>query len=484
MEEAWHAARLIPTSGINGVLEQERRATSALLAVMSAVREFGRALLAPLGAPAAPVEAFIEVPFDLDGARVFPDGLLRLRRGSMTWVGLVEVKTGANHLEREQLEAYLDVARANGFQALLTISNEIAAIPGTHPTAVDRRKLKTVSLHHLSWTQVLTEAVMQKTYRGVADPEQAWILGELIRYLEHKNSGAMAFDDMGSEWVTAREAAAHGTLRTGDKAAGAVATRWDQLIQFVCLHLGKQLGVEVQPGLSRRELTDPTQRPATLVQSLVVRGSMDGTIRIPGAVGPVTLTADLHAGRISAAIDVPAPQTGRPRTRVTWLLRQLAGAPDGLRIDCVTAYSRGASTSKLLREVRADPDVLVGDGKREIKHFRLVLAAPMGVKRGSGRSGFVGSVLHLLDSFYEEVVQGIKPWAAPPPKLRPPEPPEARQEVAQTLVSTSFSSQDGPEPANASTEVRSEGAGGVDVGVGGRGGDEVGGEVVQGDEHE
>ena len=30
-EEAWHAARLIPTSGINGAEEQERGATSALL---------------------------------------------------------------------------------------------------------------------------------------------------------------------------------------------------------------------------------------------------------------------------------------------------------------------------------------------------------------------------------------------------------------------------------------------------------------------
>ena len=34
-EESWHAARLIPTSGISGAEEQERRATSALLAVMA-----------------------------------------------------------------------------------------------------------------------------------------------------------------------------------------------------------------------------------------------------------------------------------------------------------------------------------------------------------------------------------------------------------------------------------------------------------------
>ncbi|MDQ3642328.1 MAG: hypothetical protein M3450_12905 [Actinomycetota bacterium] len=65
-EESWNEARLIPTSGINGADEQERRATSALLVVMTAVREFDRALNQPLGAPTGRVESFIEVPFDLE----------------------------------------------------------------------------------------------------------------------------------------------------------------------------------------------------------------------------------------------------------------------------------------------------------------------------------------------------------------------------------------------------------------------------------
>ena len=51
-EEHWHEARLIPISGIRGAEEQERRGTSALLAVLTAVHEFERELLKPLGAPA------------------------------------------------------------------------------------------------------------------------------------------------------------------------------------------------------------------------------------------------------------------------------------------------------------------------------------------------------------------------------------------------------------------------------------------------
>lgn len=443
-EETWHAARLIPTSGINGADEQERRATSALLAVIPAVREFGRSVLAPFGAFAGTIETYIEVPFDLEDRRVYPDGLIRVTRGKRTWTALVEVKTGSNHLEAAQLECYLDVARANGFDAVITVSNEIPAMAGTHPTTVDRKKLKKgVALHHLSWTQVLTEAVMQKVHRGVADPDQAWILGELIRYLEHPRSGALEFEDMGTSWTTVRDAVVAGTLLRTDKGAAEVASRWDQLMRYACLRLGRQLGVEVQPVLSRKELADPAARAQALLAGLVTKGALDGSIRIPNAVGPITLTADLRAGRISASVDIDAPREGKQQTRVNWLVRQLKNAPDGLRIDCFVFLARGASRSDLLKVVRENPGVLVDDPKREIRTFRLVFSAPMGAKRGQGRGSFITSVLDLLDGYYETVVQGVKAWQAAPPKVRPSTPELMEPIVPGTLASTSYSSQDG-----------------------------------------
>ena len=87
-EESWHEARLIPTSGINGAEEQERRATSALLAVLSAVKEYGRTLLKPFGAPAGRIECYIEVPFILAERRLYPDGLIRVTRGSTSWTAI------------------------------------------------------------------------------------------------------------------------------------------------------------------------------------------------------------------------------------------------------------------------------------------------------------------------------------------------------------------------------------------------------------
>jgi hypothetical protein len=445
-EETWLAARLIPTSGINGADEQERRATSALLAVMSSVREFGRAITQPLGAPAGQLQTFIEVPFKLGDKQLFPDGLVRVVRGQRQWTALVEVKTGANDLNAAQLEGYLDVAREQGFDALITISNEIPPIAGQHPTAIDKRKLRKVTLHHLPWSEVLTQAVMQKEYRGVADPDQAWILGELIRYLEHPRSGAMEFSDMGAAWVPVREAIGAGTLRPGDVNATQVAGRFDALIRYASLKLGRQLGIEVVPALSRRDLADPAGRTQTLVAQLTSAGTMTAGLRIPGAVGPLHVTADIRAGRVVCHVDVDAPKEGRPATRVNWLARQLRNAPETLSIESFAMHSRGPGNAELLKVVRENPIAVVGDPTKELKSFRVARSSTAGTKRGTGRGAFIDSFLGAIDDFYAEVLQNLKPWLSAPPRLRATDEPNVIEPVAPSLVSTSISSQDGPQP--------------------------------------
>ena len=63
-EATFTKARLIPVSSIGSVQEAVQRATSALLAVLSVVRELSLEILSPLGASRAQkasVETFIEV---------------------------------------------------------------------------------------------------------------------------------------------------------------------------------------------------------------------------------------------------------------------------------------------------------------------------------------------------------------------------------------------------------------------------------------
>ncbi len=92
-----------PVAGIRGQEEQEARATSAFLAVLSAVPPFAHSLLAELGAPQGQVQTFTEMRLkDPDGKAGRPDGAIVAPRGSRTWTALVEVKAGATALTAEE----------------------------------------------------------------------------------------------------------------------------------------------------------------------------------------------------------------------------------------------------------------------------------------------------------------------------------------------------------------------------------------------
>ncbi len=112
--DGWHTARLIPAVGIRGQEEQEKRATSALLAVMGAVPEFGHALLRPLGAPRGRISTYAEVQIkDAAGKVHIPDGAITVGRARNAWTRLVEVKTSGAPLRPDQVNRYLDLAREN-----------------------------------------------------------------------------------------------------------------------------------------------------------------------------------------------------------------------------------------------------------------------------------------------------------------------------------------------------------------------------------
>jgi len=183
-------------------------------------------------------------------------------------------------------------------------------------------------------------------------------------------------------------------------------------------------------------------RTQALSAELVNAGTLTGTLRIPNTAGSVVVTADLRAGRLTCHLDIDAPRDGRPTTRVNWLTRQLKNASDNLRIESFAMHARGAGAAELLAAVRDDPSKLVLDPTRELRSFRLAMSFPMGTKRGTGRGSFIDGTLDALDTFYREVVQGLKAWAPAAPKLRqtPPEVPTTG--AGAVLASTALSSQD------------------------------------------
>lgn len=316
---------------------------------------------------------------------------------------------GSNVLSASQLASYLDVAKEQSFDTVISISNEIPPAAGVHPTAMDKRKLKKVDLHHWSWSYVLTQAIMQKEHRGVSDPDQAWILGELIRYFEHEKSGALEFQDMGASWVPIRDAIKAGTFRATTKGAIELANRFDGLLRYIGLKLGRRLGTDVVLGLTRKESQDPMLRTNALLQSLAENGSLAGSLRIPDTAGPITVTADIRAGQITCAIDLDAPRDRRSPARVTWLLRQLKSAPDATRLESFFLHGRTAGAVSLLKEATSNAAALVPDPHRDLRSFRIASTSKLGTKTGHRNGSFIDSITNAVDIFYESIVQNLKP---------------------------------------------------------------------------
>lgn len=433
--DGWLHARLIPTYGIRSQDEQEKRATSCLLAVMHGVPEFGHALLRELGAPKSPsIDTFAEVRFkSADGKVDIPDGAIVCQRGSKRWTCLVEVKTGSATLKDEQVARYIDIAREQGFDGVLTISNQITHSASESPVCVNGHKLRKTSLWHFSWWRILTEAVVLSRYKGVSDSDQAWVLRELIHYLTGQASGVAGFEDMGKDWVPVRTAAHDGTLRSGDPRTRQVAERWDQFTEYLCLSLSQELGRNVISVRSRKQTT--SARVDELEKSLATAGILHTTIRVPDAIGDLQIRADLKSRQTSLSVDIAAPSEGRPKFRINWLLRQLTEAWPDLRVEVWYPHAR-ETVAATLEQARERPEILFfpTDLAREPRSFVLTLRRPMGQKRGRVEGSFVRETREQAVTFYRDLVQNLKAWQARPPQIRaettvadssdPPSPPD------------------------------------------------------------
>jgi hypothetical protein len=446
-EALWHPARLIPTTGIRGAEEQERRATSALLAVMQGVPEFGRSLLSILrrpdrpvpDAPAGRISTYTEVQLkDPEGRVSIPDGAIVVSRGKVHWRCLVEVKTGDMLLEAEQVNRYLDMARAHDFQAVLTISNQIATSPTESPIAVDGRRIRRTPLFHISWWRILTEARVQNEHRGVSDPDQAWILSELIAYLAHPQSGASGLTDMGDAWTGVRDGARQGSLKASDRGVREIAGRWDQLVQYIALAMSQDLGRSVRPLWPKGQESAAARADAS-AHALAEHGLLTASLRIPDAAVPLDVQADLRTRLVTTAVEMAAPREGRAKTRIGWLLRQLGEAPPTARVAARYPNTR-ETMSCLVREAIERPDrlLLSWDVRREPKSFRISVSSDMGLKRGRGVGTFIDSTEGQAFAFYRTVVQNLRAWRPSAPKLAevpavvaPPMPLESTSEPLQ-----------------------------------------------------
>ncbi|MGE4070689.1 MAG: hypothetical protein AB7E72_05890 [Lysobacterales bacterium] len=412
-------ARLFP---VLADTSKEGRTLSILLACFETVDTFGKSLLADLGIKVGArtkIEAYTEVVLKKSKDKaVRPDGLIVLKSGSSTWTALVEAKVGNSDLTAEQLESYLDIAKLNGIDALITISNQFAPLPTHHPVALSAASLKKARVVHWSWMYLLTQATLQLGNQEVVDREQRVILNEMVRFLSHPSAGVKSFDQMPAAWTAIAAAVqAGGSISAKSDETQEVVGAWYQESNDLCLILSRQLGEDVSVRVPRAYVSDPLARIKADAQVLATDYCLHSAFVVPNTAAAINVSADFRKRSVFASMRVAAPADRKStKARLTWLLKQLQKSkPDGIFIRLFWP-GRGPFTQHPLNVLRERPEAAEEAGK-VVSSFEVLFARDLGA-RFAQRKNFIVDLEQAIPEFYDQVGQHLKAWQPQAPKIK------------------------------------------------------------------
>lgn len=416
-------ARLIPV-GSEG--KKEGRATSVLLANLSAVHEFAQVMFGAMGmriGSRSNIEVYTEVVLkDKSGKeKLRPDGLIIINTGRSKWSALVEAKIGAADLDPEQIKNYLALANKYKIDAVITLSNQYSAIPTHHPINFKKSDLKGVGLFHFSWMYILTEAILLLKSLGVEDEDQRFLLNEMVRYFDHDSVGVSEFTSMNKEWKDVTTAVRSGSSlsKTSDDVQNTIIS-WHQETRDLCLLMSRSLAVPVSLRLSRKHTNDPLARLKDDVDVFVKSFTLSCELDIPNAVSPLKITADLQRRTVDCLMSLNAPKDKqRASAKLNWLLRQLKDTNDNDIFIRAYTLGRGNNPQVKLNDIRENPDVLLIREGTPIQPtaFDVILSRDLAGKF-SGRNTFIQSVEETVKDFYALAGQNLEAWTPPAPKVK------------------------------------------------------------------
>lgn len=430
-------ARLIPVIADS---RKEQRVVSVFLATLSAVPDFAQTLLASIGQRVgrrASINSYTEIAFSnqAQGVNDRPDGLVVIEKSRGSWTGIIEAKIGSAELRSEQVHRYLQLARENGVDAVITISNQFVGRPEQSAVPIPKNLLRKVAAFHWSWKYILTEAILLQSQARITDPDQAFLLREFVRFLSHASIGVGGYDRMPPEWKDVMTRLQSGaTLRRNSSEVEAVVSAWHQEVRDLALRMSHHLAVNVENKLSRSHASNAAQRLKDDCSQLADKHDLTTELHVPGAASEIKVIADLNARAIRVGMELEAPQDRqRPSARVNWLLRQLKGGnSDGIFVRVIWP-GRAPDTILPLASLRDNPKIVETEASPRAPRAFEVFLVSTDARRFAGRKTFIEDIERTIPEFYDGVGQFLETWRPKPPKPfeanGEPEPPMDAEEV-------------------------------------------------------
>ncbi|MEE9465270.1 MAG: hypothetical protein V3W14_06855 [Candidatus Neomarinimicrobiota bacterium] len=413
-------ARLIPIYKAG----DEMALTSLFLSALRLVKEFRNEVFSTVTmSKSGKMHVFTEPNFaEFEGAQ--PDGLILIvGGGKIKDAALLEMKNKKIPLSEDQISRYLNVAKQYKIPKVITVSNQFVSIPTQSPINV--KVPKNVSLYHLSWSYILTIAhiLLVDNENNIADADQVEIMKEVVDYLEHDISGVLGFTEMKAGWKEVVNKINMGSALTKqDPDVLDTVSSWLQEERDMALILSRELGLLVKSGMPKFRYNLPG-RINNEIKNLIESRALVSTLQISGAASDISVIAHFERRNIEMNVSLLPPQDKKLKGQIGWLRRQLelcerknADGFDSIRkelgIDIELKYQK-LPVRYSLDNLEDACDDLKG---REIKRFEISQIRDLGRKFESKR-GIVQNIEGMLLDYYRLVVQHLKKWEKPAPKM-------------------------------------------------------------------
>lgn len=401
---------------------KEDRATSILLGAIRGIPQFSQVLLNTVGQKVgvqSKIQCYSQVVLlEPKEGKLRPDGLISIEKGSNSWRAMIESKIGNATLEKEQILSYVELAKKNNIDAIITISNEFAALPTHHPIKLNNNEKKRIEIYHWSWLSILTNALLLQESGEIEDSSQQFILDEVIRFFEHESTGIKGFTQMNSEWREIVQNVQSGAplRKTSDEVINTVAA-WHQESRDLTLILSRILKVIVREKLTTKQRSFPDQRIKDEAELLVRDHILRSIFEVPDTASDIVVSVSLSKRSVTCSMSLSAPDTRTNRSQISWLVRQLSKS--SMTAAYIRAWPKASpiSSQATLDELRGDPALLITAGREKILFSRFEIAVTTDLAgKFSGSKVFIERVEELVPAFYEEIGQYLRAYVKPAPK--------------------------------------------------------------------
>jgi hypothetical protein len=414
-------ARLIPLLKVG----DELALTSIFLSALRLVKEFRESIFSEVKlSKGGKAKYFTEVSFpEVDESRI--DGLIIvIVAGVIRDAVFFEMKNKANPIDAEQIQKYQILAKKLGVKNMITVSNQFVADSSQSPIVF--KSSKNFSLYHFSWTYIITIAklLLYKNENKIEDEDQIEIIKEVVAYLENKDSGITGFTQMKPSWKDLVQKINSGAqIKITDNIVEEAVVSWQQKERDMALMLSRELGVLVKTGSSMQK-SESNKILNDNIRRLVNNHYLESTLRVKGSVSDITVSMEFDRRTIGMSIKVCPPLDKGTKGRHSWIIKQIENSKkrnlevfdqieDELWIETHIKY-----TSKNIMIKYTEIEKLYDiDKNKDVIEYKIILIKDIGKNFASPKK-LVEIIENMLIVFYQGIVQNMKNWERPAPKIQ------------------------------------------------------------------